>query len=259
MVGWKFRVNKINFKELTNGWFPLLSITEIFVFPFTRSAKTLTFHTFPPLTTVLPILINFIFAMKANINNLSTQLIFLTTIIKSTNAQSLCGSAPCQNGGICELIDSVSSCDCSGTDFLGNFCTILSPCSSTPCQNGGRCQVFTRFADDFGYDSPVLDYFCQCRTTHTGTNCETELPCASNSGVGACMNEAVKKVCVNDVPFVDAGSFTCVCAVGFMGDFCTVLVPTEMRSNFCSFFGMFSELYLVKVEPKRLLFGFQFI
>ena len=228
-------------------------LTEIFVFSFTRSAITLTFHTFPPLTTVLPILINFIFAMKANINKLSTQLVFLTTIIKSINAQSLCGSAPCQNGGNCELDDSVSSCDCSATDFLGNFCTILSPCSSTPCQNGGRCQVFTQFADYFGYlDSPLLTYFCQCRTTHTGTNCETELPCASNSGVGACMNEAV---CVNDVPFVDAGSFTCVCAVGFMGDFCTVLAPT-MRSNFCSFFGMFSDLYLVKVEPKRLLFGF---
>ena len=141
------------------GW--AFMLTEIFVFSFTRSAITLTFHTFPPLTTVLPILINFIFAMKANINKLSTQLVFFTTIIKSIDAQSLCDSAPCQNGGNCELDDLVIdfdsfSCDCSGTDFLGDFCTILSPCSSTPCQNGGSCHVFTLFAD---FDSQ----FCTSR------------------------------------------------------------------------------------------------
>ena len=239
---------KIKFKELTHGWVPWLSITEIVVFLFTRSVKTLTFHTFPPLTTVLSISINFIFAMKANI---STKLVFFTAIIKSINAQSLCDSAPCQNGGNCELDDLVIdfdsfSCDCSGTDFLGDFCTILSPCSSTPCQNGGSCHVFTLFAD---FDSQfctcqpgftgdtceIRDPNIPCQAGFTGDNCEIELPCTSNSGNGPCQNNGT---CEN-FSIGEDYSYTCTCLEDFSGDDCEIHSPCSLSP--CSNEGVCTE------------------
>ena len=48
----------------------------------------------------------------------------LTTTTAATTLNPLCNPNPCQNGGVCVLLDETFECDCP-FGFTGSFCEIL--------------------------------------------------------------------------------------------------------------------------------------
>lgn len=73
-------------------------------------------------------------------------------------------SGPCQHGGSC--VDGLNSytCECAGTGYAGDDCSVnIDECAPQPCRNGGTC------LDD------VNDYHCNCHPAYTGKNCEVDI------------------------------------------------------------------------------------
>eukprot|EP00054_Salpingoeca_dolichothecata_P028325 m.214394 g.214394 ORF g.214394 m.214394 type:complete len:6684 (-) comp26186_c0_seq6:25-20076(-) len=57
-------------------------------------------------------------------------------------AVDFCGSNPCKNGGVCSSTATGWTCDCTGTDHVGNDCSIPDYCNANGgdnCQNGAIC------------------------------------------------------------------------------------------------------------------------
>lgn len=73
-----------------------------------------------------------------------------------------CSSIPCQNGGVCKVIDEETyRCEC-GEYYTGEFCqNFIDPCLTNPCGIGATCSSFSNGK-----------YYCVCSNGHAGSDCE---------------------------------------------------------------------------------------
>ncbi|KAK3088892.1 hypothetical protein FSP39_025053 [Pinctada imbricata] len=109
-----------------------------------------------------------------------------------------CGQNPCNNGGRC--IDGINSftCNCTGTGYQGNTCSVnIDECNPiSPCQNGGTC-----FDTQGSYD-------CQCPAGYQDKNCQE-------------VNECLSQPCKNGGSCNDQlNAYTCDCVQGFTDPDC---------------------------------------
>ncbi|CAL9688240.1 unnamed protein product [Knipowitschia caucasica] len=144
-----------------------------------------------------------------------------------------CLSAPCLHGGTCQIADSGDATCVCAHGYHGDRCQLRAgPCHQlrSPCLNGGQCDDQSGFLDTFT---------CRCLAGFSGRRCEQDVddcalsPCA-NGANGANANVALCSPCANGALCVDGVSqFTCVCAAGFSGRFCSVNID-ECASRPCA-------------------------
>uniref|UniRef100_A0A3Q3T0A3 Crumbs cell polarity complex component 2 n=1 Tax=Mastacembelus armatus TaxID=205130 RepID=A0A3Q3T0A3_9TELE len=123
-----------------------------------------------------------------------------------------CESSPCQNGATCHDLIGMYSCECL-PGFNGADCEVdINECISDPCQNGADCHdMVNSYADAAGY-------ICQCQPGFAGENCSVNI------------DECESEPCQNGGTCEDKiNAYTCMCSVGFQGEFCTFssLLPTN--------------------------------
>lgn len=53
----------------------------------------------------------------------TAQPLFLGSLKVPLDLNSRCNVSPCENGGVCSLLDGLPVCDCSKTQYRGQFCT----------------------------------------------------------------------------------------------------------------------------------------
>lgn len=53
----------------------------------------------------------------------TSQPLFLGSLKVPLDVQSRCTVSPCENGGVCSMLDGLPVCDCSKTQYRGQFCT----------------------------------------------------------------------------------------------------------------------------------------
>lgn len=53
----------------------------------------------------------------------TTQPLFLGSLKVPLDVNSRCNVNPCENGGVCSMLDGLPVCDCSKTQYRGQFCT----------------------------------------------------------------------------------------------------------------------------------------
>jgi len=76
----------------------------------------------------------------------------------------LCHSDPCNNGGICELLnDTVSFVCICPPGYIGSTCEISDPCYFGPCNHGGICEPLL---------SGTVSFECICPPGYSGPTCE---------------------------------------------------------------------------------------
>jgi len=82
---------------------------------------------------------------------------------------TICGSAPCANGGKCIEIKAKKTfaCQCH-SGFKGHTCTDVNECASGPCKNGATCV------------DGVNMYSCDCPKGKIGAECQAADPCTPN-------------------------------------------------------------------------------
>lgn len=147
----------------------------------------------------------------------------------------VCGSQPCQNGGICEdLGGDRYSCSCHSR-FRGSNCEVdTDPCASFPCLYGSKCNV-----------TPENDYYCECPPQLSGKRCQhghhcTPNPCRNggvceegdNGPICKCrgfvgdlctvdLDECLSGPCLNSATCINTvGSYSCVCQNSYTGKLC---------------------------------------
>ena len=136
---------------------------------------------------------------------------------KTITEPGACGTAPCQNGGICaELPTPLGfACTCPSR-FSGASCEYdLDPCASSPCLHGAKCVNLKN------------DFHCDCDTAVTSTasvlsgkRCHYGRYCSPNP----CQNGGV----------CEEGAFGPICKCrGFTGEFCTIDVNECLHQNPC--------------------------
>lgn len=113
----------------------------------------------------------------------------------------LCEPNPCQNGGLCSVLDDAASCDCTGSGYEGDSCeTDVDECAAgtAGCDTNAACTN-----TEGGYD-------CACNGGYggDGTTCTDDDECTA--GTDNCDANAA---CTNT-----DGSFSCACNAGFNGD-----------------------------------------
>lgn len=98
----------------------------------------------------------------------------------------LCASAPCQNGGTCNQINSTSfACKCDGR-FQGDTCeSAVDACKDNSCRNGGTC---------VDAEGTVV---CECAPGYEGVSCENQHNfCTTNPcEAGQCLNTPEGYIC----------------------------------------------------------------
>ncbi|XP_039288666.1 protein crumbs isoform X2 [Nilaparvata lugens] len=114
-----------------------------------------------------------------------------------------CLVEPCMMHGQCVSRPDRYQCHCAAR-YSGNNCQIDngSPCLKNPCKNNGICQ-----------ETPIGDYYCQCRSGFTGQHCDTEMTAR------LCDNSPCKHggTCsVNPL----SGQYECQCPAGYTGRDC---------------------------------------
>ncbi|RZF34933.1 hypothetical protein LSTR_LSTR011427 [Laodelphax striatellus] len=114
-----------------------------------------------------------------------------------------CLVEPCMMHGQCISRPDRYQCHCAAR-YSGNNCEIDngSPCLKNPCKNNGICQ-----------ETPIGDYYCQCRSGFTGQYCDTEITAR------LCDNSPCKHggTCtVNPL----SGQYECQCPPGYTGRDC---------------------------------------
>jgi len=142
------------------------------------------------------------------------------------SAVDRCGhTTPCQNGATCNNTGpNQYECLCAA-GFEGDSCEReTNECDPNPCMNGGNCTVcdvsmasliscvLCTCCASQGMDT---DHSCSCMNGFTGRHCEVTINSCLDvrcSGNGQCMESG-------------AGSFTCVCDLGYTGDLCGIRLP----------------------------------
>lgn len=121
-----------------------------------------------------------------------------------------CYNQPCQNEGICSLINELEyRCICR-LGWEGQQCQInKDDCVASPCQNNGEC------IDKIG------DYECKCTPGFTGVNCSTSVDWCSTGELNPCKNGAA---CEKSV--ATGVGYKCDCLFGFTGDLCETKLET---------------------------------
>jgi len=76
----------------------------------------------------------------------------------------LCTPDTCSNNGKCVIQNEISSCNCFGTGYEGNFCEIQKDCRSKKCFNNGECRI--------DYDNDTAK--CICTDEYKGDICEMQ-------------------------------------------------------------------------------------
>lgn len=124
---------------------------------------------------------------------------------QDVRADSACYVNPCDNGGTCRLMGSLSSftCNCP-PGFQGSTCAMIDYCASRPCMNGGQCLS--------GINGN--QYRCQCPAGFTGSQCQQDINECSSS-TPACLNGGT---CINTF-----GGYSCWCPVSYTGNQCESL------------------------------------
>jgi hypothetical protein len=186
-----------------------------------------------------------------------------TTTTTTTTAPPIqscpAGTAICQNGGTCFILNGMSIlCQCTAA-FQGNFCelpitttalptttttttvaaAVPCPAGITICQNGGTCSIV----------GGTLT--CQCPAGFSGTFCDQKVAfCTTNPCLnqGACMMlDAVNGVCVCQAPYGGLyceavgctpnpckfdqfcttnknGQAVCLCSASYTGTYCETII-----------------------------------
>ncbi|CAH1794302.1 unnamed protein product [Owenia fusiformis] len=135
------------------------------------------------------------------------------------DGQELCNPSPCQNNGVCSIVNHIAQCHCM-PGFTGAFCAEnIDDCASQPCFHGATCMD--------GIDS----FNCTCLPGFNGTLCEDQIDgCVSNQ----CQNDAM---CQD----LDLG-YNCLCPQGegltgvlcnVTNDPCNITSPCSSHGN-CS-------------------------
>ena len=146
-----------------------------------------------------------------------------------------CSVNPCLHGGICVSSGSTYSCNCSGTDWQGDNCSVFN-CTKSPCLNGGKCTA----------------QGCACAPGFSGNQCEipsAQGPCGWSPCVhGQCVPSGTSFYCncsgtewtgadcsiinCTVAPCKNGGKCTdcgCICPAGYTGFQC----ETSISNNPC--------------------------
>jgi len=114
----------------------------------------------------------------------------------------LCTPNTCKNGGDCVIQNRISSCNCFGTGFEGNFCEISkNDCKTLTCLQG--------ICVELGNDARK----CSCLPGYEGSRCEIpKEDCRKNGcGIGRCIT-----VSQNDIAYCDCFG------TGYEGESCEI-------------------------------------
>ncbi|XP_053137987.1 protein crumbs homolog 2 isoform X2 [Hemicordylus capensis] len=160
-------------------------------------------------------------------------------LASSELAVSSCSSAPCRNGGTCQVLPGGYRCLCpqSPLAYMGTHCELLyEACAGQPCPPGWSCSG----------EPGLWSYGCHCPPGATGPGCGTEGPvcqrrpcpqppwqCVELPGGYGCRCQAGEESCPagpsvcssqpchhNGTCVESAGGYACLCQPGHAGDRC---------------------------------------
>lgn len=110
--------------------------------------------------------------------------------------------SPCHTGECVKIDDQNYTCINCLSGYTGKNCSeLIDYCASTPCKFNGTCLP------------KVNGYYCECKTKHSGTNCELDEHhvCTNNK-------------CLNGATCVASGhSYKCECADNYHGQYCELI------------------------------------
>ncbi|KAK2843022.1 hypothetical protein Q7C36_011237 [Tachysurus vachellii] len=75
------------------------------------------------------------------------------------NTEGVCTENPCENGGICSLVDGEPLCDCSKTEYIGRFCSKAMSISEYPVRLS-RLTLNSLFSQENVATFRGSEYFC---------------------------------------------------------------------------------------------------
>ncbi|XP_071824330.1 uncharacterized protein [Apostichopus japonicus] len=146
-----------------------------------------------------------------------------------------CNQQPCRNGGTCTRnIQFCASYTCrclpgfSGDDCQSGSVVLVNPCNSFPCRNGATC---------VSEDSSDLDYTCVCPSGFSGINCNMIVVPGADLCLGnPCRNRGTCFVSYHSgsTSVFYTPQYICLCANGFTGTDCQLLVSSFPSQNICA-------------------------
>lgn len=148
-----------------------------------------------------------------------------------------CSSNPCINGGTCLNLINAFLCQCP-TGFTGVNCGTPiggDVCNPNPCGVAGICQAITHPNYNFVCLCPDGQYKLEPCTATTATTVApvttTMSTTTPGNGYVLCPNQAV---CQNQgmcLLQLSTSTFTCICAQGFSGLFCEIVLTGVTTTN----------------------------